>query len=367
MPPAGVPGKESGQMPKRHLEGSTQEARATMRQRLGSLKSLTVQPVTRKRYDAALESFFQYLRSEKLILPTGAMAIDRVCSDYLEYLWAQGHGRSDASNFIAALQDTQPHLRGKLAQSWRLLKAWVTNEVPNRAPPLPLQMLESMVGHALFKKDFGFALSLLVGFHGLLRTGEILGITAAHVSVSKPKGPAVISLGLTKAGKRQGASESVTLHGEDICRRLHQWVHTARNHDSLAGPSHIWRQKFNVTLEALSLHKWDFRPYSLRRGGATHQFKMHGAFDRLMSHGRWQSLRTARLYINDGLAVLAELKIPLTAMASNLRAQYHRSLTIKLPPLEPAPRKRARAPQKGGTWKKRSQRKSTRKKKHLAC
>ena len=364
MPPAGIPEKENGPMPKRHLEGATQEERAKIRKQLGPLKTLTVQPVTRKRYDKALEAFFSYLKQEKLILPTSAVAIDRISSDYLEYLWAKGLGRSEASNFLASLQDAQPHLKGKLSQSWRLLKAWVTNEVPNRAPPLPLDMLEAMVGHALFKDDPLFALTLLVGFHGLLRTGEILGITAGQVAVSKAKGPAVISLGLTKAGKRQGAAESITLHGEDICRRLFQWTQRTRPSQSLAGPSHLWRQKFSKTLEALSFGQWDFRPYSLRRGGATHQFRAHGAFDKLMQQGRWQSLKTARVYINEGLSVLAELRVPWTPFARNLRHQYHSSLTSKLPPLEPASRPRpARATQKRGAWKKRAKAP----KKHVEC
>ena len=73
---------------------------------------------------------------------------------------------------------------------------------------MPLEILEVVVGYSIFKQQHLFALSLLVGFHGLLRMGEILNISASHVSVASPKGPAVISLGLTKGGKRQGAAES---------------------------------------------------------------------------------------------------------------------------------------------------------------
>ena len=52
--------------------------------------------------------------------------------------------------------------------------------------------------------------------------GKLLSLTAAQVSVAQPKGPAVLSVGLTKAGKRQGAAESVTIHVEDVRRRLFQ-------------------------------------------------------------------------------------------------------------------------------------------------
>ena len=52
------------------------------------------------------------------------------------------------------------------------------------------------------------------------------------------------------------------------------------------------------------------RPYSLRRGGATHYFQLHGRFDSLLVLGRWQAASTARIYLNEGLAVLAELSLP---------------------------------------------------------
>ena len=322
-------------MPKRHLEGATREDRAKIRKTLGPLRTLTVQPVTKARYKAALDDFFRFLKDEKLVLPPSAALLDSIVGDYLEHLWAKGEGRTVASNTLAGLQDAHPHLRGKLPGSWRLLKAWVTHEVANRAPPLPLEMLEALVGYAIFKNRPGFALTLLLGFYGLLRTGELLSLTGAHVAIKKPRGPAVISLGLTKAGKRQGAAESITIHVEEVCRRLFQWKQSYPSSMSIAGPSHIWRKQFSETIQALSWDRWDFRPYSLRRGGATHAFTQHGSLDKLLIAGRWQSQKTARIYINQGVAVLAELKIPWTPFAQNLRKQFLKGLSTPLPPLEP--------------------------------
>lgn len=51
-------------MPKRHLEGATREDRAKIRKTLGPLRTLTVQPVTKARYKAALDDFFQFLKDE---------------------------------------------------------------------------------------------------------------------------------------------------------------------------------------------------------------------------------------------------------------------------------------------------------------
>ena len=334
-------------MPKRILEGSTPEARAKVRQQLGKLRNLTVQPVTQQRYTKAREAFYEWLREERLILPNTAYQLDFVVSDYLEALWAQGKVRSDGSNILAALQDAQPHLKGKLKMSWRLMKTWVVHEVPNRAPPLSIDCLYTMVGYSLFKGLHLFAISLLVGFHGLLRTGELLGLKARHISVSHPKGPAVISLGLTKGGKRQGASESVTIHAEDVCRRLHQWKAIATPDSFLCGASHKWRKQFGDVLTAVNFDAFDFRPYSLRRGGATHLFQLHGRFDAIMVLGRWQSASTARLYINSGLAVLADMTLPNTRFHKTLRSQYLTSLTKPLAKLELT----KNPSQKRGRWK----------------
>ena len=49
-------------------------------------------------------------------------AFDDMLSDYIEHLWASGEGRALASDTVAALQDAEPHLKGKLQFTWRLLK-----------------------------------------------------------------------------------------------------------------------------------------------------------------------------------------------------------------------------------------------------
>ena len=43
---------------------------------MGTLRELTVQPVTKARYAQARESFYTYLREHHIILPTQAAALD---------------------------------------------------------------------------------------------------------------------------------------------------------------------------------------------------------------------------------------------------------------------------------------------------
>lgn len=273
-------------------------------------------------------------------------------------MWSEGEGRSLASDtIIAGLQDRDPHLKGTLLGSWRLLKTWVANEIPCRAPPLTEQALQTLAGYALFHNQTKFALSLLLAFYGLLRTGELLSVRNRDVAQEGPTSVAVISLGLTKAGKRVGAAESVTITEEDTLRRLWQWKQVMPHGSLLCPPAHQWRKLFNNAVEALGLQEYQYRPYSLRRGGATFYFQKHGQLDRLLVQGRWQSSRTARLYINGGLATLAELELKLTPHARTFHRQFLRSRRSPLPQLEHATRGRA-----GGTGSKNSKHKKRNKK-----
>ena len=53
-----------------------------------------------------------------------------------------------------------------------------------------------------------------------------------------------------------------------------------------------------------------FRWYSIRRGGATAANLSGVPLGVLMLRGRWSDPRTARIYISDGLAMLADLSVP---------------------------------------------------------
>ena len=105
----------------------------------------------------------------------------------------------------------------------------------------------------------------------------------------------------------------------------------AKAHDFLTEKPHDWRQRFQECLVALKLSDWGFRPYSLRRGGATSMFVKGGALDRVLLAGRWTAVKTAKIYLNSGLAMLADLKKPFLTHFTN---------SINLPPkLEPVLKK----------------------------
>jgi len=318
-------------MPKRKiLEAEAPSDRAKMRRELGTLRDLAVQPATKKRYDKAVAQFSDFLKKEQLSLPTCKDKLDPLVCEYIEHLWSSGVGRAQANDTVAALQNLQANLRGQLPGAWRLLKTWAVNEVPNRAPPLPEQVLLAMTGWAFFKGHVTFGISLLLGFYTMLRSGEILGLKSSHIMVSTKERQVLVSLGYTKGGKRQGAAESVILGVQPAFKLVQQWKQNASLNTPLAHSPASWRGLFTECLEALELSHFNFRPYSLRRGGATYWFQKHGNLDRILVQGRWLAHKTARVYLNEGLALLAQTRINFNSLSirSFLNIYEH---TVKKP------------------------------------
>ena len=76
------------------------------------------------------------------------------------------------------------------------------------------------------------------------------------------------------------------------------------------------------------------------------RFNQHGSFDRLLAQGRWAEARTARVYLNDGLAQLADMS------PSNSFLLPYVNLYCKSPNLQPGPPQgRARSGGRGGAKK----------------
>ena len=296
-------------MPKRILEGATPKERALKRQQLGTLQSLTVQPSTRMRYDTCVRDFLQFLTHNSLELPTQRDRMDPLVCEYIEFLWSSGAGKAKASDTVAGLQDNTPKLRGCLPGAWRLLKTWSINEVPNRAPPMPEHVVHALCGWACFHQRYSFAISILVAFYGMLRTGELLNIRRKDFLSEKGHRSVLLSLGLTKGGKRTGAAESVVLAHDAVVKPLQRWMSLASLSTPLTPSPGVWRSLFNQGMESLKITPYGFRPYSLRRGGATWWFGKHHSLDRILLQGRWQAAKTARIYLNEGLSVLAQLQI----------------------------------------------------------
>ena len=89
-------------------------------------------------------------------------------------------------------------------------------------------------------------------------------------------------------------------------------------HEHLAVTPEFFREWWRNAIVALDLEPAVWRPYGLRRGGATHHFRQFGNLETTIFKGRWGSSTTARTYIVEAMSVLARSQLDI---ASHLLAK----------------------------------------------
>ena len=201
-------------------------------------------------------------------------------------------------------------LKGHLHGSQRVLRAWSKHELPNRAPPLPTKFLIALAGKALAMGHTRCAVFLLVAFHAFLRTQELLMVQASHFVLGAPGAPTVVSsyhqIRSTPPG-RPGSSGQWRWYFH--CVHPRSGAQASTKGTALAAKRSFVFRFFKRLCTDTRLPALSWRPYSLRRGGATAHFLEHGSLDKTAVRGRWPSTKTARVYINEAVSTLAQITL----------------------------------------------------------
>jgi hypothetical protein len=302
--------------------------RIRQRQSIGTLHDHIVNPRTLTAYSRAARSFFTYCRLSGDCMPRTAWAVDAALCEFTEKAWEEGDSKSLPANARSALMHFLPRLRGSLHGSQRLLQAWTKHEMPERAPPLPTRFAMALAGRALAKRDVRLCVALMVAFHCFLRTGEILKMRAAHFVLPQRQGPALLSLPETKSGQRlQAVPESIVISDPLLLTYLQVLLPQLQSGEAIyPGGDRVFRASFAQLCREVRLPGVGWRPYSLRRGGATAHFLQFGSLDRTAVRGRWQSTRTARVYINEAVASLAAIS---ASPAQDRSVEFYRRLVCR--------------------------------------
>ena len=181
--------------------------------------------------------------------------------------------------------------------------------------PAGVRPFKSNTALDMMDDDWSQAAAYLVGYMCMLRTGELVGLRWGDLSFHKSPQRLVVSLGTTKGGQRRGIPNETVITDDVATIQFLAAIHRGRvKGDVLVGksPQHF-RKAFKEHLERLHLSDIHYFPYSLRRGGATSQFRATNNLAWVTVQGRWASQATARIYINDGMSAVAEQSFPLKA------------------------------------------------------
>ena len=198
--------------------------------------------------------------------------------------------------------------------SWKLFQVWRRLEVPSRAPPLSQRLVRSLAAYEIAHHNLEMASLLLLGFTCLLRTGELLELTAGDILLRDNDG--IVSLRNTKSGVRHNAREAIHFDDMITIETVRTLLQVKFRTNTSAGPlwsqsPKLFRARFKQICDIFFLAAFRFRPYSLRRGGATHLFQVTKSMEAALVKGRWQSSHVARIYISDALSYLPKMTMSL--------------------------------------------------------
>ena len=233
------------------------------------MRSLLLKPSTIIRYEKAFKLFLAFLLSQKLCLAQSLTLLDDQVQCYLENLWQDGETLSLAGDTISSLQYYQPSRKRNLPGAWKMQRAWQVHELPPRAPPFTWQTLLVFLGK-LYSISPVAALGVHLGFRALLRTGELLSLESKDIVIGPKALNAVLHLGLTKTGVQNPSAGSITLTDMELIQRLALWKASLKHSTPLIPWSPAkFRSIFHHCCADCQLSSYQYKPYSLRRGGAT--------------------------------------------------------------------------------------------------
>ena len=133
----------------------------------------------------------------------------------------------------------------------------------------------------------------------------------------------VLDLAFTKTGSRKGAREQVTITDSSLINLFRYFCRDCNSSEHLVSMSpRNFRKYYSRLLSFFSLGNEGFTLHSLRRGGATHFFRVTRNISATLERGRWLSVSSGRMYIIEVMSILAHRKIrPATATALRVAAE----------------------------------------------
>ena len=300
------------------FSGRFSRAERARRRKSISLDDAALGDKTRERYYLALRKLLDFTGPcDELFL------LDLKACDWIRKMWKDGEPLLTIGDALSALHFYEPSTKRGIPHAWKLFAVWRKVEIPSRAPPLTWYIVKAFASYELNMGNLEMATSLMLAFHCLLRTGEVLALTLGDFTISKHQG--ICSLIGTKSGKRNAANEVITINDPLVLQLLQELLFLRRQHHSLntllySSSSATFRKRFSFLCTHLGLQSFVFRPYSLRRGGATDFFQRTQSMEATLIRGRWESSRVARIYITDGLSMIPFLKM--TQHSRTLLAKY---------------------------------------------
>ena len=156
---------------------------------------------------------------------------------------------------------------------------------------MPALVAKAGVALAIAEDRLYLATLFALGFFCLLRTGELLQLRKADIAVGSHR--AVINLRFTKSGQRTGNMEAIATSEPRLVQLLQLITcDSSRANDAplWTGSAQSFRSSFSYLLDALGLNSFRFKPYGLRRGGATYLLQLQTPVEHILRKQKYKLL-----------------------------------------------------------------------------
>ena len=223
------------------------------------LRDFSITAKTRARCEQAVGRLLPFLECQDNLT-----RLDDIICEWIEAQWARGESVNCIADALSGLHFFWPEIRGTLREAWRLFKQWRRVEAPSRAPPITQLLVRCIICRAVQRQELAFACLIALGFHALLRTGELMALRYCDIEFDLNQG--VLSLGASKSGIRTGSKEAVALR--DRCTlQLLDTLWTCHRHfpGQKLWPytSQRFREQLQSHLRFFRIHHFGYKPWPL--------------------------------------------------------------------------------------------------------
>lgn len=277
------------------------------------LQKAAHKPATRERYVNALRRFVSWGFDHGVVC-VSVEDLDRALAEFFNdlYLDLGGGGRSIACSAMSGLHLFLPQSKGKLHVSALALRGWARLRPTISRPPLSWELAVAVAVRLGCAGRWSSGVAVLLAFDCYLRIGALCSLVKADVVMDADArmGSAQRGMALCLRRVKNGTNKWAAVRSRVVQDLLMKLVEGLPTDDSRLFPSASRFYKyFKVACADLGLSE-DYVPHSLRHGGATHDYMRGVPLEDILHLGRWASIKTARIYVQQGRALLLACRVP---------------------------------------------------------
>lgn len=167
-----------------------------------------------------------------LVSTGSSLAVDDALENFVRHMHEskQRSALRLAKHAVLFVQIVRPRLKRTLKSSWNSLRCWEEERPGQFRPPLPLVLLAAILCQARIRSHdadtnhvknlwLRFTVLVAVGFFGLLRPGELLGLCTEDIvlpnSMSLGAPFCVVRISRTKNARQMGVQQFAEIHHAD--------------------------------------------------------------------------------------------------------------------------------------------------------